>query len=416
MSDGGHRKPVYAVDHLLVRRLQSRVGARRERALEEFRRNGQAIPQGEDARLHTENLMVKVLNQYESELVESGREPLDETARDRLEAALKARLFGAGSLEQLLEDDSVGAGPEDRDVRQGPVPGVPDRRPDRWRALHQLDQREDRALRAPTSSDGSRGVQRALRGRPGRLRRGPAQLRGRLPPPGDADRARGNGPRRVAIVTRQAGAAAAITEHDPCREGRVLAERDRPVRQRRGPMIASKPVRLLSLAIVALVVLVGVNGIVGGIAFSGGNTEPAAAGKRTAGVVTYVLDGDTVEVSTNGGRTVRVRFLGISAPEIPHPGKAGECYGYPSTRHLKQLLPAGAHVTLISDPTQDDVDTYGRQLRYVEAAGRDIGRAQILSGSAAARDSSDPVSRHAAYVQVEDQARKRGAGIWTACH
>ena len=107
MSDGGHKKPVYAVDHLLVRRLQSRVGARRERALEEFRRNGQLIPQGEDARLHTEDLLVKVLNQYESELVESGREPLDESVRARLEAALKARLFGAGSLEQLLEDESV---------------------------------------------------------------------------------------------------------------------------------------------------------------------------------------------------------------------------------------------------------------------------------------------------------------------
>ena len=107
MSDAVHSQPAYAVDHLLVRRLQSRVGARRERALEEFRRNGQLIPQGEDARLHTEDLLVKVLNQYESELVESGRQPLDETARDRLQAALKARLFGAGSLEQLLEDDSV---------------------------------------------------------------------------------------------------------------------------------------------------------------------------------------------------------------------------------------------------------------------------------------------------------------------
>ena len=186
-------------------------------------------------------------------------------------------------------------------------------------------------------------------------------------------------------------------------------------------MIASKPVRLLSLAIVALVVLVGVRGIVGGIGFSGdllersGGTAPAAAGQRTPGVVAYVLDGDTVEVTTRGGRDVRVRFLGISAPEIPHPGKPGECYGYPSTRHLKQLLPEGTHVTLVSDPTQDDVDTYGRLLRYVEAAGRDIGRAQIRAGAATARDSADPVSRHGAYVQVEDQARERGAGMWTAC-
>jgi len=187
-------------------------------------------------------------------------------------------------------------------------------------------------------------------------------------------------------------------------------------------MIASKPVRLLSLAIVALVVLVGVRGIVGGTGVGGdlldtGNRapRPTAAGQRTRGVVAYALDGDTVEVTTGGGRAVRVRFLGISAPEIPHPDRAGECYGYPATRHLKQLLPAGTHVTLVSDPTQDDVDVYGRRLRYVEADGRDIGLAQIRSGSAAARDSSDPIARLATYERVEDQARDRRVGMWSAC-
>lgn len=101
-------------------------------------------------------------------------------------------------------------------------------------------------------------------------------------------------------------------------------------------MIASKPVRLLSLAIVALVVLVGVRGIVGGIwssgdLFEGAGAGSVAAGKRTPGVVAYVLDGDTVKVTTPNGRDVRVRLLGISAPEIPHPGKPGECYGSPSS-------------------------------------------------------------------------------------
>ncbi|WP_083768027.1 MULTISPECIES: thermonuclease family protein [unclassified Nocardioides] len=105
----------------------------------------------------------------------------------------------------------------------------------------------------------------------------------------------------------------------------------------------------------------------------------------------------------------------MSAPEIPHPGKPGECYGYPSTRHLKQRLPAGTHVTLVSDPTQDDVDTYGRWLRYVQASGRDIGAAQIRAGAAAARESSTPVSRHSTYTQLEDEARGLSAGMWTAC-
>lgn len=97
-------KQLVPVDQVLVKRLQSRVGARRGRALETFRSSGQAIPRGDDARQHTEALLAAVLSEYESELVEDGREPLEDDVRSRLESALKARLFGAGTLEQLLQD------------------------------------------------------------------------------------------------------------------------------------------------------------------------------------------------------------------------------------------------------------------------------------------------------------------------
>jgi pilus assembly protein CpaF len=105
--NGAQPKQLAPIDQVLVRRLQSRVGARRGKALEEFRRNDQPIPRGEDARQHTEALLASVLTEFESELVEDGREPLEEPARLRLETALKARLFGAGNLEQLLEDPEV---------------------------------------------------------------------------------------------------------------------------------------------------------------------------------------------------------------------------------------------------------------------------------------------------------------------
>jgi len=100
--NGMHLKQLVPVDQVLVKRLQSRVGARRGKALEEFRRNGQQIPKGEDARQHTESLLASVLTEYESDLVEDGRSPLEDDARLRLEAALKAQLFGAGNLDQLL--------------------------------------------------------------------------------------------------------------------------------------------------------------------------------------------------------------------------------------------------------------------------------------------------------------------------
>jgi len=105
--NGMHLKQLVLVDQVLVKRLQSRVGARREKALEDFRRNGQPIPKGEDARQHTEALLASVLTEYESDLVEDGRTPLEDDARLRLEAALKAQLFGAGNLDQLLEDPEV---------------------------------------------------------------------------------------------------------------------------------------------------------------------------------------------------------------------------------------------------------------------------------------------------------------------
>jgi micrococcal nuclease len=188
-------------------------------------------------------------------------------------------------------------------------------------------------------------------------------------------------------------------------------------------VIASIPVRLAALVIVALVGLGGVRAIIGGLAVDGDllNTQTSDlgstdSGRRTGGVVNYVLDGDTIQVTTRDGRELLVRILGISAPEIPHPGKSGECYGKASKQNLMKLLPADTRVTLMSDPTQDDVDTYGRALRYVWASGHDIGATQIQSGAAAARDSTNRFSRHSIYVQLEDQARTQGAGMWTACH
>lgn len=182
-------------------------------------------------------------------------------------------------------------------------------------------------------------------------------------------------------------------------------------------MIASRPVRLLSLAVVASVAWAGLHGIVGGIRLGGdllGGSGAPAAGERTPAMVEYVVDGDTVAITTRG-KKVRVRLLGISAPEIPHHGKPGQCYGSRSTRHLRQLLPPGTAVTLISDPGQDRIDAYGRWLRYIETDGRDIARAQILAGAATTRDSGNPPVRHTTYQRTEDRARAAGSGLWTAC-
>jgi endonuclease YncB( thermonuclease family) len=69
-----------------------------------------------------------------------------------------------------------------------------------------------------------------------------------------------------------------------------------------------------------------------------------------------VIDGDTVDLDTGD----RIRLVQIDAPE-----SKGECYGRKSGTVLRQLLPVGTDVQVVRDPNLDNIDRYGRKLRYV---------------------------------------------------
>lgn len=86
-------------------------------------------------------------------------------------------------------------------------------------------------------------------------------------------------------------------------------------------------------------------------------------GERTSGIVTGVVDGDTITVSIRG-LTHRIRYLGIDTPETRNPETGIEVGGKSASERNLELV-GGEHVTLISDPADNDVDVYGRFLRYV---------------------------------------------------
>lgn len=96
-----------AVDYALVKRLQGELGRLRQDAVEQRRRAGLPLLVGEDAHQHGKALVQQVVTGHEAGLVEAGQPPLSWEARQDLVDALEARLFGAGSLQQLLEDESV---------------------------------------------------------------------------------------------------------------------------------------------------------------------------------------------------------------------------------------------------------------------------------------------------------------------
>lgn len=138
----------------------------------------------------------------------------------------------------------------------------------------------------------------------------------------------------------------------------------------------------------------------------------ATAIKQRARVV-RVVDGDTLEVRLRSGASRTVRLLGIDTPEV---FDTVECGGKKASASMRRLTPRGTRVVLVSDPTQDKVDRYGRLLRYVMKSGRDMNRAQVNRGWARVYVYDyNPFKRVDAYRLSQRRARDASRGIWGMC-
>ena len=138
--------------------------------------------------------------------------------------------------------------------------------------------------------------------------------------------------------------------------------------------------------------------------------------------VDYVIDGDTIIVTTRVGRS-HVRLLGINAPESTrHPG----CYGGQAAAELRRLLPRGTRVLLVRDRRR--VDPYSRHLGYVwRADGMFVNRALVRRGFATTLflpPTAEPNGRpdaeidtgiRAELASAQDAAQRERAGLWGAC-
>lgn len=124
--------------------------------------------------------------------------------------------------------------------------------------------------------------------------------------------------------------------------------------------------------------------------------NPTTSAADTPWTVTKIVDGDTVDV-TKAGTTNRIRVIGIDTPEI------GQCGYLEATANMTALL-AGKHVNVVAG-ARDDVDRYGRYLRYLDVDGTDAGLRQIQGGLAVARyDSRDGYGAHpreASYIAAD---------------
>ena len=137
----------------------------------------------------------------------------------------------------------------------------------------------------------------------------------------------------------------------------------------------------------------------------------------TGATVNHVIDGDTIDVHTDDGKTERVRLLGINTAEVEHEDEAAQCGGEAAADRLAELLPEGTAVQLVTDSRADAEDRYGRLLRYVETDAGDAGAALVSEGYAYAwTPASAPTpDRLADYETATAAARDAGAGAWADC-
>ncbi len=152
--------------------------------------------------------------------------------------------------------------------------------------------------------------------------------------------------------------------------------------------------------------------------------EPAAAPEpmRTPVRIERVTDGDTLKVRLPDGRRRTVRLIGIDTPETTKPGVRVECGGRAATAAMVKMAMqrrrgrlVGRAATLVGDPSQGATDRFGRSLAYVEAGGRDLGRAMVRAGHAAVYVYAQPFTRLAAYRAAGDAAKAAGVGVWGGC-
>lgn len=158
-------------------------------------------------------------------------------------------------------------------------------------------------------------------------------------------------------------------------------------------------------------------------------SEPAAVAPaidgRPAGVpggsqpawVDRIVDGDTIWVVTDqpgplaGGIRHKIRLLEIDTPEVQSRHRVAECGGSEATRFAQRELPVGSVVYLVAD--REDVDQYGRFLRYLWNARGDFYNEKVVAEGIARAVLFQPNDRYIAQLrEVEAEARTSGKGIW----
>ena len=123
------------------------------------------------------------------------------------------------------------------------------------------------------------------------------------------------------------------------------------------------------------------------------------------GIVTQIIDGDTVYVLLGDGKTYSVRYIGIDTPERERQ------FSRESTNANSDLV-LQKEVILIKDVSE--TDQFDRLLRYVIVGDVFVNHELVRMGFAVAEDYPPDVACSETLSSAEDQARASQIGMWVA--
>ncbi len=124
-------------------------------------------------------------------------------------------------------------------------------------------------------------------------------------------------------------------------------------------------------------------------------------------ILVRVIDGDTIEVLINN-KIEKVRMLGIDTPEST---TKLDFFGIEASQKLKEELHAGEEILLYTENGEDDLDKFGRMLRYVEVqGGENINELLLREGYARVSPYSMDNRK---LLKISQKAEEEKLGLWT---
>jgi micrococcal nuclease len=122
--------------------------------------------------------------------------------------------------------------------------------------------------------------------------------------------------------------------------------------------------------------------------------------------VKWVDDGDTIVLENKE----RIRYIGMNTPEIAHPGKSAERYGYEAAQFNKKLV-LSEKVRLEFDSEKQD--QYGRTLAYVFLEdGTMVNEKLVEQGYAYVLTGKSKGKYDSLLLKKQQAAMDAGKGMW----